>query len=88
MSDLKLRVLDSIEQELRRSDPQLVRRFARLGKRRLTGSTLLLAVGLVVIVLGSAILSAPVAILGMGIAGVALVSAYHRQLGFGFPGRT
>ena len=34
MSDRERRVLESIEQELRRSDPQLVRRFARLGKRR------------------------------------------------------
>ncbi|MBV9919721.1 MAG: DUF3040 domain-containing protein [Pseudonocardia sp.] len=88
MSDRERRALETIEQELRRSDPQFVRRFARLGKRRLTGSTVLLAIGLVVIVLGSAILSAPVAILGMGIAGVGLVSAYHRQVGFGFPGRT
>ena len=88
MSDRERRVLESIEQELRRSDPEFVRRFARLGKRRITGPTVLLAMGLVVIVLGSAILSAPVAVLGMGIAGVALVGAYHRQLGFGFPGRT
>jgi hypothetical protein len=88
MSDRERRVLESIEQELRRSDPQFVRRFARLGRRRMTGPAMLLVVGLVVIVLGSAIVSVPVAVLGMGIAGVALLAAYHRPLGFGFRGRT
>ena len=88
MSDRERRVLESIEQELRRSDPEFVRRFARLGKRRLVGPAMLLAIGLVVIVLGSAIVSVPVAVLGMGIAGFALLAAYHRPLGFGFRGRT
>jgi hypothetical protein len=88
MSDRERRVLESIEQELRRSDPEFVRRFARLGKRRLSGPAILLAVGLVMIVLGSAIVSAAVAVLGLGIAVVALVAAYHRPLGFGFLGRT
>jgi hypothetical protein len=88
MSDRERRVLESIEQELRRSDPELVRLFTRLGRRRLTGPAVLLAVGLVVIVLGSAIVSVSVAVLGMAIAGVALVAAYHRPLGFGFLGRT
>jgi Flp pilus assembly protein TadB len=88
MSDRERRVLESIEQELRRSDPQFVRRFARLGRRRMTGPAMLLVVGLVVIVLGSAIVSVPVAVLGMGIAGAALLAAYHRPLGFGFRGRT
>jgi DUF3040 family protein len=88
MSDRERRVLESIEQELRRSDPEFVRRFARLGKRRLSGPAILLAVGLVMIVLGSAIVSAAVAVLGLGIAAVALVAAYRRPLGFGFLGRT
>jgi hypothetical protein len=88
MSDRERRVLESIEQELRRSDPEFVRRFARLGKRRLSGPAILLAVGLVMIVLGSAIVSAAVAVLGLGIASVALVAAYRRPLGFGFLGRT
>ena len=88
MSDRERRVLESIEQELRRSDPEFVRRFARLGKRRLSGPAILLAVGLVMVVLGSAIVSAAVAVLGLGIAVVALVAAYHRPLGFGFLGRT
>jgi len=88
MSDRERRVLESIEQELRRSDPEFVRRFARLGKRRLSGPAILLAVGLVLIVLGSAIVSAAVAVLGLGIAVVALAAAYRRPLGFGFLGRT
>jgi Flp pilus assembly protein TadB len=88
MSDRERRVLESIEQELRRSDPQFVRRFARLGRRRMTSPAMLLVIGLVVIVLGSAIVSVPVAVLGVGIAGFALVFAYHRPLGFGFRGRT
>jgi Protein of unknown function (DUF3040) len=88
MSDRERRVLESIEQELRRSDPEFVRRFARLGKRRFSGPAILLAVGLVMIVLGSAIVSAAVAVLGLGIAAVALVVAYRRPLGFGFLGRT
>jgi Flp pilus assembly protein TadB len=88
MSDRERRVLESIEQELRRSDPEFVRRFARLGKRRLTRPAILLAVGLVVIVLGSAIVSVPVAVLGVAIAGFALLAAYHRPLGFGFLGRS
>lgn len=88
MSDRERRVLESIEQELRRSDPALVRRFARLGKRRATGPSMLLAVGLIVMVLGSAILSVAVAMLGIAIAGIALLGAYvRRPLGFGFPGR-
>jgi Protein of unknown function (DUF3040) len=88
MSDRERRVLESIEQELRRSDPEFVRRFARLGKRRLSGPAILLAVGLVMVVLGSAIVSVAVAVLGLGIAVVALLVAYHRPLGFGFLGRT
>jgi len=87
MSDRERRVLEGIEQELRRSDPELVRRFARLGKRRIKGPTMLLALGLVVMVLGSAIVSVAVAVLGIGIAGGALLAAYYRPRGFGFSGR-
>ena len=86
MSDRERRVLESIEQELRRSDPELVRLFARLGRRRMTGPSMLLALGLVVMVLGSAIVSVPVALLGIAIAAVALVAAYYRPLGFRFSG--
>jgi hypothetical protein len=87
MSDRERRVLESIERELRRSDPELVRMFARLGRRRFTRPSMLLAVGLVVMVLGAAIVSVAVAVLGMGIAGAALLAAHYRPLGFGFPGR-
>ena len=48
------------------------------------GPSMLLALGLVVMVLGSAIVSVPVAVLGIGIAVVALVAAYYRPLGFRF----
>jgi hypothetical protein len=84
MSDRERRVLESIEHELRRTDPRFVRQFARLGKRRITGPSMLLAVGLLVMVLGSAIMSVAVAVLGIGIAAVALVAAYYRPLGFRF----
>jgi hypothetical protein len=86
MSDRERRVLESIEHELRRTDPRLVRQFARLGKRRITGPSMLLTLGLVVMVLGSAIVSVPVALLGIAIAAVALVAAYYRPLGFRFSG--
>ncbi len=87
MSDRERRVLESIEQELRRSDPELVRLFARLGRRRIKAPSMLLAVGLVVMVMGAVIASVAVAMLGIGIAGGALVAAFHRRLGFGSPGR-
>ena len=89
MSDRERRVLESIEQELRRSDPQFVRRFARLGRRRMTGPAMLLVIGL----------RRDRAGLGHRVGarrgarhghrrGFALVAAYHRPLGFGFRGRT
>jgi hypothetical protein len=84
MSDRERRVLESIEQELRKSDPEFVRRFSRLGKRRMTGPSMLLALGLLVMVVGSAIVSVAVAVLGIGIAAVALLAAYYRPLGFRF----
>ena len=68
MSDRERRVLESMERELRRTDPRFVRQFARLGKRRMTGPSMLLALGLLVMVLGSAIVSVPVAMFGIGIA--------------------
>jgi hypothetical protein len=84
MSDRERRVLESMERELRRTDPRFVRQFARLGKRRMTGPSMLLALGLLVMVVGSAIVSVPVAVLGIGIAVVAIVAAYYRPLGFRF----
>jgi hypothetical protein len=88
LSDRERRVLERIEQELRRSDPDLVRMFSRMRRRRAGGPAVLLGVGLVVMVLGSAIVSVAVAALGMAIACIALVAAYHRRpMGFGFPSR-
>ena len=84
MSDRERRVLESMERELRRTDPKFVRQFARLGKKRITGPALLLALGLLVMVLGSAIVSVAVAMLGIGIAAVAVIAAYYRPLGFRF----
>jgi Flp pilus assembly protein TadB len=88
LSDRERRVLDRIEQELRRSDPDLVRKFTRMRARRVSGASMLLTFGLVLLVLGSAIVSVPVAVLGMVIAAIALVGAYYRRpMGFGLPGR-
>lgn len=84
MSDRERRVLESMERELRRTDPRFVRQFARLGKRRVTGPSMLLALGLLVMVAESAIVSVAVAVLGIGIAAVAIVVAYYRPLGFKF----
>jgi hypothetical protein len=84
MSDRERRVLESMERELRRTDPRFVRQFARLGKKRITGPSMLLVLGLLVTVLGSAIASVAVAVLGIGIAAVAVVAAYYRPLGFRF----
>ena len=84
MSDRERRVLESIERELRRTDPRFVRQFARLGRRRMTGPSMLLALGLLVMVAGSAIVSVAVAVLGIGIAAVAVIAAYYRPLGFRF----
>jgi hypothetical protein len=84
MSDRERRVLESIERELRRTDPRFVRQFARLGKRRVTGPSMLLALGLLVMVAGSAIVSVAVAVLGIGIAAVGVIAAYYRPLGFRF----
>jgi hypothetical protein len=86
LSDRERRVLDRIEQELRRSDPDLVRKFTRMRSRRMSRPAVLLTIGLVVMVFGSAIVSVPVAVLGIAIAAIALVAAY-RPLGFGLPGR-
>ena len=86
LSDRERRVLERIEQELRRSDPDLVRKFTRMRTRRASGPAVLLGVGLVVMVLGSAIVSVAVAMLGIAIAGIALFLAYHRRP-FGFPSR-
>lgn len=88
LSDRERRVLDRIEQELRRSDPDLVRKFARMRARRVSGPAMLLAFGLVLMVFGSAIVSVPVALLGMAVAAIALAGAYYRRpMGFGLPGR-
>ena len=86
LSDRERRVLERIEQELKRSDPDLVRMFTRMRTRRASGPAVLLGVGLVVMVLGSAIVSVSVAMLGIAIAGIALFAAYHRRP-FGFPRR-
>jgi Protein of unknown function (DUF3040) len=88
LSDRERRVLDRIEQELRRSDPALVRKFSRMRARRMSRPALLLTFGLIMMVFGSAIVSVPVAVLGMVVAAIALVGAYHRRpTGFGLPDR-
>ncbi len=67
MSDRERRVLESIEQELRRSDPEFVRLFTRLGRRRLSGpGRCCWPSAWSMLVLGSAIVSVAVAVLGIG----------------------
>ena len=88
LSERERRVLDRMERDLRRSDPAFVRKFARMRARRISGPAMLLTVGLALMVFGSAIVSVPVAVLGMGIAAIALFAAYHhRPKPSGLPGR-
>ncbi len=82
LSDRERNVLARIEQELMATDPAFVRQFASPRRRLVGGPALLLALGLAVMVFGSAIISVEVAVLGIGIAVVALVAAYHRPMGF------
>lgn len=82
LNDRERRVLARIERELTASDPDLVRLFRSARPSRVSGPTLLLALGLAVMVLGSALVSVPIAVLGMIVAGCALVAAYRAPIGF------
>lgn len=82
LNDRERRVLARMERELAASDPDLVRLFRSARPSRVSGPTLLLALGLAVMVLGSAMVSVPIAVLGMVVAAGALVAAYYAPVGF------
>lgn len=82
LDDRERRTLARIEHELASSDPDFVRKFAFRTAPRVTGAAVLLAVGLAVMVLGSALVSVGIAVAGMAVACVALMAAHHRRRGF------
>lgn len=84
LNERERRSLDRIEQQLVTSDPDFARLF-NAASRRQSGTTprTLLIVGLALLVLGSATTAVPVAVFGMLIATVAIVTAYQRN---GFAG--
>ena len=79
LNERERRELARIEQELQRSDPDLARMFARRRPRRISGAAVLLTLGMIVMMVGSAMVSVTIAVLGIGIAIVALITAYHRS---------
>jgi hypothetical protein len=86
LSERERRTLASIERHLVESDPELARLFARAVPRRpgFSMPTFLLVTGLVLMVLGSMIVTASVAITGIAFALVALAMAYFRPAGRGW----
>ena len=81
LSERERRILERIEQHLRSSDPDFVRQFHTAAASYRASSArprLLLVVGLLLMVLGSALVAPPLAILGMGVALGALVLAHQR----------
>jgi Protein of unknown function (DUF3040) len=81
LNDRERRALARIERELAVSDPDLVRLFRSARPSRVSAPTLMLAIGLAVMVLGSALVSVPIAVLGMIMASGALVAAYRAPIG-------
>ena len=86
LSDRERRTLATIERQLVESDPELARLFAH-GVPRRSGSalpTFLLVTGVLLMVLGSMLVTASVAVTGIAFAVVALGLAYFRS-GQGWP---
>lgn len=91
LSERDRRVLASIEEHLRRTDPRLVRRLTRwrpspvLWLRRLPLVAKVLACGMALMIVGAATLAAPVAITGviMVVAGLGLAVVEARRPLFG-----
>lgn len=85
LNERERRSLDRIEQQLITSDPDFARLF-HTASRRQSGTTprTLLAVGLALLVLGSATAAVPIAVFGMLIATVAIVAAFQRNGMAGF----
>lgn len=86
LSERERRTLATIERHLIESDPQLARLFSRGLPRRSTLSmpTFLLVTGVVLMVLGSMLVTASVAVTGIAFSLVALGMAYYRS-GHGWP---
>ncbi|MBW0129211.1 DUF3040 domain-containing protein [Pseudonocardia oceani] len=85
LNDRERQVLARIEHHLAITDPEFTQLFRAASPRR-TGinPTLLLVLGMALMVLGSAAVAVPVALLGMGVAASALVVAYRQNGTAGF----
>lgn len=81
LSERERRTLDTIERHLRESDPDLVRAFTRGIPRRsaLSMPSFLLVSGIVLMVLGSMLVTASVAVTGIAFTIAALALAYFRS---------
>jgi Protein of unknown function (DUF3040) len=81
LSERERQTLASMERQLMASDPDLARQFARGRPRKSSFSmpTFLLVTGLLLMVLGSLIVTASVAITGIAFALVALCLAHFRS---------
>ena len=86
LSDRERRTLAAIERQLTESDPDLARLFAGGLPRRsgLSMPTFLLVTGVLLMVLGSMLVTASVAVTGIAFAVAALGLAYFRS-GQGWP---
>jgi hypothetical protein len=87
LNERERRTLERIEQHLRSSDPEFVRQFHTAAASYRTASArprLLLVVGLLLMVLGSALVAPPLAVLGMGVSLAALVLSHQRSGPAGF----
>jgi hypothetical protein len=87
LSDRERRTLATIERQLVESDPELARLFAH-GVPRRSGSalpTFLLVTGVLLMVLGSMLVTVSVAITGIAFALGALAMAHFRAEGRGRP---
>lgn len=81
LSERERQTLASMERQLMASDPDLARQFSR-GRPRRSGfsmATFLLITGLFLMVLGSMIVTASVAITGIAFAVIALCLAHYRS---------
>lgn len=83
LSERERQTLAGIERHLTESDPELARLFARSVPRRspLSMPTFLLVTGVILMVLGSMLVTASVAVTGVAFALGALGLAYHRSSG-------
>ena len=80
LSERERRVLARIERHLADTDPGLAQILSsgRLPRPRWANPTALLIIGLALLVFGSVIAAVPVAVLGIGMAVMALFTAHRR----------